>query len=452
MKKQLYMSLVLLLAVGLPMFLVTSQDAAAHDPSGCAFQDVNDNGVFDGGDVLVSDPSWLGGNVFVSNHPFVVPVGCDHEFIVSLPSPLRGVRVIATKVRFFAVLRLLFSGGEGVAFIADPASVPAPGLGDGDIIVGDGATLAKIEAPGTNKLSLTIEAVPKSSVAFWAAGKVGVADSGKCTVSKAELRGFPVTGSGKVGFNCKDDITIRQTTMEAAGINIQSLTGVIDARSAAAVAGPTLADLCDDPVANLVGGAGAPGNGNFLKDPPDFPCDLNLGVQFPGITHFATVAALNAFCEVSGRGGVNVFKALNNPLIMIAQELLDVSGAPGGGGDTILQGRFRVTLVSVVGNIDTSDTQINNEPSPPVGAKIWLFATPTSVNRLPVEHEDFVGPSAGTIDIDSACYASPNPIQVGQDAGGAINLTGVPDPAPCKQNVNPSPPFEDFVGIVSASF
>lgn len=425
MRKQRFMSLVLLFAVWFPLLVV--REATAHD---CAFQDVNDNGVFDGGDVAVPDASWLGGNLFLSNHPFVVPVGCDHEFVASLPSPLRGVRVIATKVSFLGVLRLLFSGGEGATFIADPSMVPAPGLGDGDIIVGDGATLAKIEAPGTNKLALSIEALPKSSVALWAAGKAAVADSGKCTVSTSELRGLPVTGSGKVGFNCKDDITIRQTTIEAAGINIQSLAGKIDARSAAAVAGPTLADLCDDPVNNLVGGAGPPGNGDLVKNPPDFPCDLNLGVQFPGVTSFANVAALDAFCDVSGVGGVNVFKALNNPLIMISQELLDLSGSAGGGGDTIVQGRFRVTLAAVDGNIDTSNTQINNDPDPPNGAKIWLFADPTAVNRLSVEHEDFFGPSAGTTDIDGACYRSPNPVHYG-DAGASI--IGIPDPPPCKQ-------------------
>jgi hypothetical protein len=406
---------------------------------------VNDDGVLDAGDVLVPDSAWLGGVQFVSNHPFVVPVGCDHVFGSPLPAPLHGVRVIATKVTFQGVLQFLFSGGEGATFIADPSQVPAPGLGNGDIIVGNGANHAIIEGTGTNKLSVAIEALPKSSVALWAAGN-GTPGSGTCDISVATLRGNPVTGSGKVGILCEDDITIRQTTMLAAGINIQSLSGKIDARSAAPLGGPTLADLCDNPVSNLTGN----GNSNSIADAPDFPCQLDLGAQFPGVTTFPTLSALVAFCTPSAIAGVNVFQALNNPLIMISKEDLDLSGVAG--GETVVVGKFRVTLAAEDGNIDTSNTNINNSSSPPGGARIDMFADPNSVVRLPADKEDFFGPSGGSIDIESACYESPNPVRVGQDGGGAINLVGTPDGPPCKQNVLPNPPFEGFVPILNLLF
>ncbi len=84
--------------------------------------------------------------------------------------------------------------------------------------------------------------------------------------------------------------------------------------------------------------------------------------------------------------------------------------------------------------------------TPPGGAKIWLFANPTTVVRLPVDREDFLGPSAGSTDITGACYRSPNPVQVGRDGGGVINLNGTPAIAACLQNP------ADFVPVLNGNF
>jgi hypothetical protein len=82
---------------------------------------------------------------FVSNHPFVVPVGC-HKVLAVVPQPLRGVVVTATKIAFLGQLESLPAGGRGVVPVADPAAVPAPGLGNGDLNVGNGTDLALIRS------------------------------------------------------------------------------------------------------------------------------------------------------------------------------------------------------------------------------------------------------------------------------------------------------------------
>jgi hypothetical protein len=79
----------------------------------CAFQDVNDNGHLDGGDVIVPDAAWLGGVPFVSNHPFVVPVVGDKVLAV-VPAPSQGVMVTATKITFLAQIDYLPPGGRGI--------------------------------------------------------------------------------------------------------------------------------------------------------------------------------------------------------------------------------------------------------------------------------------------------------------------------------------------------
>lgn len=418
--KRLLFVLALPFAAVFPLLLVAPEDAAAHvgflEPGvdACAFEDVDDNGMFTSmTDIPVLDSAWLGGNPFVSNHPFVVPVGCNHT-LVTLPPPLRGVKVTETKITFLGELVLEPPGGKGVLLIADPARVPAPALGNGAIRVGDGVNRAKIEAGGFNDEPLTTFAVPRKAVALLAAGE--------CMLNNAELKGNRPTQDTRVGINCNNDITIRQTTIIGSKINIQSINGMIDAKSGGDPPGPQ-GIACDDPVKNLVNGAAPPGDGDgIFPEPEDFPCQIL----------FRNTGDITNFCQPPVVDGRNSFQARNDPLIMIAKRDLDVSGLPG--NETELLGRFKVKLIAEDGNVNTSNALITNgppiiaTPAPPGGAKIFVFADPTSVNRLPVDMEKATGPCNGTIDLNSACYRSPNPIQV------CGSLIGTPDPPPCAQN------------------
>lgn len=435
--------LVPMLVAGLFASLVLPGSATAHTDflapgtSGCLFEDVNDNGVFDlGTDIPVPDTLWLGGAPLVSNHPVVVPAGCDHVLAV-LPSTTFSVRVTATKITFLGKLDYKPTGGRGVVFIADPSQVPAPVLGDGSLTVGDGSTPGvKISAGGFNALPATIPAIPQKSVALWAAGI--------CTFNNAEILTSAPLQNTRVGVLCGGDATFRQVTVEGSKVNIQSLTGKIDARSFAPPPGLTLADLCDDPALNLVGGGGPPGNGNGVLDPGDFPCQLNLaGLGASPI--FADSTALASFCLPSVLGGLNRFLAFNDPLIMIAGagagNDVDLRGLPG--SETSLVGRYRVTLVAEDGDLLTQNTKIDHGEqlgiTPPGGAAIWLFADPASVVRFPVDREDILGPSTGSINVTNACYRSPNPVRFGG------TLVGTPAPAPCAQ-------LSDFVAVLNGIF
>ena len=400
----------------------------------CAFEDVNDNGFLDVGDNIVPDATWLGGAAFVSSHPFVVPVGCDKTLLAG-PAVTNGVRVTATKITFLARLDYVPVGGRGVVFIADPTLVPAPGLGNGDLKVGDGVTPALIKAGGVNLLPATTIAVAAKSVAL-----VG---TGECDFRIAEIRGNAPVQNTKIGILCTGDITFVASFVIGSKVNIQSLTGEIDASGAGGGGGGllSLVALCDDPATNLAGN----GNLNGVLDAADFPCQLNLG----GAVNFADVSALASACQpFSAPPGGNKFHAFNDPLIMIA-------GA-GVGNDVNVQGasivgRYRVTLAAEDGNLQTQSAVIDHGEQlglvSPGGAKIWLFADPNSIVRLPVDREDFFGPSAGSTNVQDACYQSPNPVQVGRDAVLAINLVGTPAPAPCKQNDGTG-----FVGVQNGIF
>jgi hypothetical protein len=394
----------------------------------CAFEDVNDNGIFDVGDTLVTDAQWIGGAAFVSNHPFVVPVGCDKTLVGGLPVT-QGVRVTATKITFLGRLDYVPPGGRGVVFIADPLAVPQPGTGNGDLIVGNGVNLAVMRAGGVNTLPASTVAVAQKSVAL-----VG---TGACRFNAAEIEGVAPIQNTKVGILCNGGIVFRGTTVVGSKVNIQSRSGPIDAGGGGGGAF-SLAALCDSSATNLTGN----GNNNGVVDGPDFPCQLNLG----GVVNFADATELVAACQITPVGN-NKFRAFNDPLIMIAGtgagNNLDVQGAS-------IVGRYRVTLAAEDGNLFTQNAIIDNGEqlglTPPGGARIWLFADPTSVVRLPVDREDFLGPSAGSANITGACYQSPNPVQVGQDGGGLVNLIGAPAPAPCLQN----PP--DFVPVLNGIF
>jgi hypothetical protein len=414
--------------------------AAAAD---CAFQDVNDNGVFDSGtDIAVPDASWIG-TPFISNFPFVVPPGCDH-ILANAPGPLLGIRVIATKIVFQAKLKINKAGGRGIVFIADPSQVPAPVIGDGSIQIGPTSLAgpqAVIVSGGSDLFfPATVPAVFQRSISLFA--------SGKCTITNADIEGFVPTGSTEIGINCHDDIVFRGSTVIGSRVNIQSIAGVIDARSFAPAAAGNLGDLCDDPVKNLQGGAGAPGNGDGLPNAGDFPCKLDFAALGPGIgvKTFPDQAALLAFCGASAIGGPNVFQAFNDPLIMIAQGNLDLRGvaSPDGSGDTKLRGRYRVTLASVTGDVLAQFTEINHQPSglgvtPPSGARIEIAAHPTTVNRLPDDREDFIGPASGTLNIDNACLQSVQKIVI----LNGMTVTGTPDTTP-PTLAAPTPPCAQF--------
>jgi hypothetical protein len=265
--------------------------------------------------------------------------------------------------------------------------------------------------------------------------------TGECSFNNAEIRGNAPIQNTKIGILCTGDMTFQNTTVVGSKTNIQSLVGQINAGpSGGGGAGFSLASLCDGSGTNLAGN----GNDNGVIDAGDFPCQLNLAT----IVDFADAAELAAACQpLTATPGANTFHAFNDPLIMIAGagagNNLDVRGAS-------IVGRYRVTLAAEDGNLLTQDALIDHGEQlglvSPGGAKIWLFADPTTVVRLPVDREDFLGPSAGSTDVTNACYRSPSPVQVGRDGGGLINVNGITAPAPCKQNP------ADFVPVLNGIF
>lgn len=430
---------------------VASAAGHTHNPTNCAYLDVNDNGVFDSPpDIVVNDTDWLNGQPYVAGHPFVVPADCLVDY-PTVSAPLHGIRVTATKITFLGTLSYFPPGGGGVAFLADPqnGNIPQPpGLGDGSLAIGDGVTSkVRISAGGYTNLDsikaklhgflepllANVPAIPRKSVSLYAAGK--------CSINNAEVLGNRPFQDTMVGILCQEDMTIRKATIIGSGLNIQSLKGKIDAVSGGGI-GPNLATACDDPLLNLLG----TGNGDGV---PDFPCKINLAGLDAGVSPvFNNLAELELYCHPPD--GTNLIQAQNDPLIMIAKDVLDVHGgvAP---KHTDLAGRYRVVLASESASIDTSSAHVYNydEPTPaPGGAYIWLFAHPTSINRLTTEREDFIGPSGlggDTTDITGACYESPNPVQVGWRADHSLPLVGVPAGPPCKQ-------IGDFVGVPGKNF
>jgi hypothetical protein len=399
----------------------------------CAFQDVNDDGIFNAGDILVPDTAWVGGTPFVSVHPFVVPVGCN-KVLALAPNPSKGVKVTATKITFLGRLEYLQAGGRGVVLIADPTQVPGAVSGNGDLIVGNGTTLAVIKAGGYNDIPINTPALPVKAVALWG--------TGTCSFNLAEIRGVSPIQDTRIGILCTNDLTFENTIVEGSRTNIQSLSGSITAIGGVVPGGFSLAKMCDDPATNLTGN----GNNNNLIDAGDYPCTLNLGA-FVNV-QFASIAEMQAACLIDPIPGANKFHAFNDPLIMIAGagagNNIDIRGAS-------VVGRYRVALVAEDGDLLTQGAIIDHGQqvglSVPGGARIWLFANPTSVVRLPVDREDFLGPSTGTTFVADACYQSPNPVRVGQDAGGLIHVDGVTAPPPCKQNN-----ATDFVPVLNGIF
>lgn len=387
--RQLVWGLAMVLSAGLPFLASAPQPALAA--ANCACLDMNgDDACGNPADIVVNDSDWLKGPLSGAggNFPgktFVVPAGCS---IILDTAPKGGVVINAQRVVFRGEFRSTPTGGEGLQLNASQ-----------DIVVEQASAPAArphLESGGANKLATTLAnaAIAKSSVALKAGGS--------CSISNADLRGNPVTGSGQVGIQCAGTITLSGTSVIAAGIDIQSLTGAI--------------------------------NGNASPSPGPGPqC-----TSFPCVVPFASTAAIDAFCTPPSPppGVPNQIQALNNPLVMIAATdlRLDTPSAPG----NLIEGRFLINLVAVNGNVQTANATVTNHNSgPPAGgAKIWVFADPTTVARSPVLKEKSTGPSIGTIGIGNACYRSFNVVRY----GGV--LSGTPAPPPCE-------PLDHFTPVAS---
>jgi hypothetical protein len=409
--KQLFRALSFMLAVAFPFLLLTPHPAAA---SNCACLDGNgDDACGDPTDTPVADNDWLkgpgvglGGNFAGST--FVVPAGCSY---VVTTAPSGGIVVRADRIVLRGSIVSTPAGGEGILFIAT-----------GDILVDQvdaAAARPRLESGGANKLSPTVlanAAIAKSSV--------GLKAGGTCNIGNADLRGNPLTGAGQVGIQCAGDIDIHGSTVLAAGVDIQSLTGAIDA-AATAGAVPPIGIECDDPAKNLAGN----GNNNGMLDAGDFPCQLAFNNQADVIN----------VCVPEPAVLPNEIRALNNPLVMIAATdlRLDSPTAPG----NLLEGRFLINLVAEDGKVDADNAIITNHASgaPLGGARIFVFADPDTVVRVPVLKEKSTSAApAGNIEIEGACFTSANDVRIG---AGSV-LVGTPAAAPCAQ-------LADFIPVAS---
>ena len=131
----------------------------------------------------------------------------------------------------------------------------------------------------------------------------------------------------------------------------------------------------------------------------------------------------------------SLIASLNDPVILIAFLGLSVDNSE-------VIGKYRILAVSQTSDISTVNSLMHNGTTPPGGAHIAMFPHPTSVNFAQVDFEDVSGPSSGELDIDKACYESPQLVRVGQGA----TVTGTPDPAPCAQFP------ADFVFVLNATY
>jgi hypothetical protein len=420
----LYRSAAAFAAGALLLALSASPASAIHD---CAFQDVNDNGAFDlGVDIPVLTADWIGKTITLAN-PFVVPVGCDHGYVTSVGRTY----VKATKIVFEGKLEVFVRSGSPIVLEANPDAIGGAGLGDGSVTISGtlhtggqtGQALFPDHVVGN-------EAIHNRTITIIARGRTSPAAPGVCFFSGANVTVDYPGGSNDIGVHCNGDTVIRKSVFTAARINIQSINGFIDARASGAGALISLGESCDDPAKNQTPGKG---NDNGVLDADDFPCALDLGALYPGVTTFADKAALQAFCDIPA--GPNEFTAFNDPLIIIAGTTLDLRGysAPGSTGDTRLTGRYRVTLAAVAGDVLLQNTLINHgNPPVPGGAVITLASRPSNgANRIDNDAEDFFGPfTGGLYNIDSACMKSPQKVRYGNLAASVV---GTPDPAPCKQ-------------------
>ena len=337
-------TLCLVLAAFVPGLLGPSPIEAATN---CAFLDLNDNGVFDAGDVQVLDSQWLAGAPFTTTEPFVVPTGCNFLFSSGFIT-IHGVKVTAPKITFNGVLHIAKAGGKGIRMIATGP--------DGFTSVGGVLKSGGVDGEfAPNK---------KRSVMI-------VAQTGGCSFKDATLEGVSPTAGTNVGVLCDGDVLFSNTKVVGALVSVRSIN--------ARIAVGTLTDPC--------------------KPEPGPPTQ---------------------------------FLSANDPVILIAKKDLLLDGSE-------VNGRYRVLLVSETGNISTVNASVLNGPAPaPGGAHIAVFPSPGSVNFAVVDFEDVFGPSAGTTNIENACYTKvPQVPRKGQ--GSAISGTPA---ASCAQ-------AGDFVAILN---
>jgi len=395
------LAFVCLAALVLTAFLFIPAEVQAHP---CACRDVDGDGKCGPGDIPIDDAQWLGGVQLVDHvNGFVVPETCSH---VLTTAPVGGVRVTAKRIVFSGSLAITPPGGSGVLLVADEDLVLTPG--------------SSIIAGGVNNLSTTLAAniaIARASVAL----KAGTT----CRLLGTFLRGNPVSGFGQVGIQCGDDITIVGSEIVAAGIDIQSLRGDVDASHSAL--GPAISlRRCDDSRQN------PNGNDNGVIDDGDFPCSLTL----PGPLA-AGHDAVNAFCSPP-----NVIRALNNPLVVVSAGDADF-GLPGVGNE--LESRYRITIIAENGDVDLRNATLTNAIPPvvpPGGPIISIFADPAGVTRFPLFREAATGPFSGAIDVTGACFQSPNPVQL----NGAV--TGAPAGPGCSGGARGGTPPVPPAGLV----
>jgi hypothetical protein len=174
-----------------------------HASTNCAFQDVNDSGALDGGDVAVPDSAWQSGTPYVSAFPFVVPAGCNYLFASGVVT-LKGIQVTAPKITINGSIHIAKPGGLGIELVAS-----------GDFISNGGV----LKSGG---LDPTYAPSKKRSVMV-------VSQTGSCTFKNATLEGVSPVQQTNVGVLCHGDVVARGSKFIGALVNIQSLTGKIDA-------------------------------------------------------------------------------------------------------------------------------------------------------------------------------------------------------------------------------
>jgi hypothetical protein len=224
------------LTVALVLGFGLSQAQPAH-AANCAFLDLNNDGLFNGADVVVPDNVWLNGVPFATTDPFVVPAGCNYLFTSGIVTT-NGVRVSAPKITFNGVLHLAKPGGQGIRMVA---TGPEGFISDGGSLKSGGVNA---EFAPNKKRSVMV-----------------VAETGPCVFTNALLEGIIPTGSTNVGVRCQGDVIIRGSKLMGALVNVRSVAGKIEvATGPIDVCGvvtfpPSLIQSSNDPVILIAFGA-----------------------------------------------------------------------------------------------------------------------------------------------------------------------------------------------------
>ena len=209
--------------------VVTTPPVPAH-AANCAFLDVNNDGVFNGADVIVPDSAWLNGVAFATTDPFVVPAGCNYPFTSGIVTT-NGVKVTAPKITYNGVLHLAKPGGQGIRMIA---TGPEGFVSDGGSLKSGGVNA---EFAPTKKRSVMV-----------------VAETGGCSFTSTLLEGISPAQGTNVGVRCQGDIVIRNSKFIGALVNVRSIAGKIDGSTAPidacglGTSPPSLFQSANDPI------------------------------------------------------------------------------------------------------------------------------------------------------------------------------------------------------------